>query len=46
MQTPQGQQMPVTVTSVDDEQVMLDANHPLAGRDLVFDFEVVSFEAS
>ncbi|MEL6806555.1 MAG: peptidylprolyl isomerase [Pseudomonadota bacterium] len=45
MQTPQGQPMPVTVTAIDDEQVMLDANHPLAGRDLVFDFEVVSVEA-
>lgn len=45
MQTPQGQPMPVTVTGIDDEQVMLDANHPLAGRDLVFDFEVVSVES-
>ena len=45
MQTPQGQPMPVTVTAIDEEQVMLDANHPLAGRDLVFDFEVVSVEA-
>ena len=44
MQTPQGQPMPVTVTAIDEEQVMLDANHPLAGRDLVFDFEVVSVE--
>lgn len=46
MQTPQGDPMPVTVTAVDDEQVMLDANHPLAGRDLVFEFEVVSVETS
>ena len=46
MQSPQGQPMPVTVTEVTDEQVMLDANHPLAGRDLVFDIEVVSFDAS
>ena len=44
MQTPQGQPMPVTVTAIDEEQVMLDANHPLAGRDLVFDFEVVSVD--
>ncbi|MEM6372026.1 MAG: peptidylprolyl isomerase [Pseudomonadota bacterium] len=42
MQTPAGQPMPVTVTGIDDTQVMLDANHPLAGRDLTFDFEVVS----
>lgn len=46
MQTPEGQAMPVMVTALDDEQVTLDANHPLAGRDLVFDFEVVSVEQS
>jgi len=46
MQTTEGQPMPVTVTAIDDEQVMLDANHPLAGRDLVFEFEVVSFDAA
>lgn len=46
MQTPQGQPMPVTVTALEGDQVMLDANHPLAGRDLVFEFEVVSVEAS
>lgn len=31
-----------TVTAVDKEQVTLDGNHPLAGRDLVFDVEVVA----
>jgi len=45
MQTPQGQPMPVTVTEIKETEVMLDANHPLAGRDLVFDIEVVSFDA-
>ena len=45
MQTQQGQVTPVTVVEVTDEQVTLDANHPLAGRDLVFDFEVVSVES-
>ena len=35
MQTPQGQPMPVTVTAIDEEQVMLEANHTLAGRELV-----------
>ncbi|MEM8656037.1 MAG: peptidylprolyl isomerase [Pseudomonadota bacterium] len=42
MQTPQGQPMPVTVAELGDTEIMLDANHPLAGQDLVFDFEVVS----
>ncbi|WP_299375897.1 peptidylprolyl isomerase [uncultured Tateyamaria sp.] len=46
MQTPQGQPMPVTVVEVGDEEVMLDANHPLAGKDLKFDFEVVSFDGA
>lgn len=37
----QGNVMPVIVTSVGDEFVTLDANHPLAGHDLIFDLEVV-----
>ncbi|GGX51770.1 peptidyl-prolyl cis-trans isomerase [Tateyamaria omphalii] len=45
MQTPQGQPMPVTVVDVGDDEVMLDANHPLAGKDLTFDFEVVAINA-
>ena len=31
-----------SVTSITDSTVILDANHPLAGMDLVFDVEVVS----
>ncbi|MCI2400272.1 peptidylprolyl isomerase [Aliiroseovarius subalbicans] len=42
MRNPQGQAMPVTVTIVTDEQVTLDANHFLAGKELVFDFELIS----
>lgn len=33
--------MNVTVTEVTDEGVTLDANHPLAGKKLVFDVEVL-----
>jgi peptidylprolyl isomerase len=41
LQSPQGQVMPVTVVEVTDEAVTLDANHPLAGRDLTFNIELV-----
>src|SRR5204863_5579536 len=37
----QGQQFQVTVAQIKDESVTLDANHPLAGKDLVFDLELV-----
>jgi peptidylprolyl isomerase len=31
----------VTVADVNDEQVVIDANHPLAGHDLTFELELV-----
>jgi len=37
----QGQQFQVTIAQIKEEAVMLDANHPLAGKDLVFDLELV-----
>jgi FKBP-type peptidyl-prolyl cis-trans isomerase 2 len=36
-----GQQFPVVITEIKEEVVLLDANHPLAGQDLVFDIELV-----
>lgn len=36
-----GQNFVVTVAEVEGEHVTLDANHPLAGKDLTFEVEVV-----
>ena len=36
-----GHQIPVTITEVKEDAVVLDANHPLAGQDLIFDIELV-----
>lgn len=39
--TADGGLLPITVVEVDDSVVKVDANHPLAGQDLVFDVELV-----
>ncbi|QSE96930.1 FKBP-type peptidyl-prolyl cis-trans isomerase [Fulvivirga lutea] len=41
MQQPSGQAIPVVVTSIDEENIEIDANHPLAGKDLTFEIELV-----
>nr|WP_294907339.1 peptidylprolyl isomerase [uncultured Lacibacter sp.] len=40
-----GQQFPVTITEVREDVVVLDANHMLAGKELVFDIEMVEIDA-
>jgi FKBP-type peptidyl-prolyl cis-trans isomerase 2 len=41
-----GQQFQVTIVEIKDEVVMLDANHPLAGQDLIFDLELVEISGA
>ena len=41
--TPQGP-MNVIVKEVNEENVIIDGNHPLAGKDLIFDLELVSID--
>jgi len=41
MQSPVGQQVPVKIVKLDNENVHLDMNHPLAGQDLMFEIKVV-----
>jgi peptidylprolyl isomerase len=41
LQNQAGQAIPVVVTEVKDDVVILDANHELAGKELVFDIELV-----
>jgi len=36
-----GQSFPVTVMDMSEETIVFDANHPLAGKDLTFDIQLV-----
>ena len=44
MQGPGGEQIPAKVTSISDEELTLDLNHPLAGKDLNFEIKVTKIE--
>lgn len=42
--SPDGQEMNLVVKEVKEESIVVDANHPLAGQDLVFDLEVIEIK--
>ncbi len=46
MEQSDGSTVNVAITNVADNMVTLDANHPLAGEDLVFDIELVEIIAA
>ncbi len=39
--TPAGEELPGTVISLDDDAVEVDFNHPLAGRNVIFDVNII-----
>ena len=41
---PTGQRVRATITEVHDEHITLDFNHPMAGKELNFEIELVNFE--
>ena len=42
--TPDGQSIRATISSVADDTVVLDHNHPLAGKDLNFEVELIEIQ--
>ncbi len=46
LQTPDGRQVPVQITYLDDEKMSVDMNHPLAGEALTFEIEVVGISTT
>ncbi len=46
LSSPEGQQVPAQIVEVDDKKVVVDLNHPLAGKTLTFDIEVVGISDS
>ena len=43
--TPAGDEVPGTVVEVNDSEVKVDFNHPLAGHQITFEVEILSVEA-
>ena len=41
---PDGSERPLTVTEVESDHIVVDANHPLAGKDLTFELELLEIK--
>jgi len=46
MSSQDGQNFPVVIVEVAETTVKLDANHPLAGKDLIFDLELMEIKSA
>ena len=44
MQGPGGQALPVRISEVKDDKIVLDLNHPLAGKTLMFQVKIVEIK--
>ena len=41
LKAPTGQQFPAKIMEVNDKEITLDLNHPLAGKDLTFEIKII-----
>ena len=46
MMTPDGHKVPARIVQLDDKQLTIDLNHPLAGESLTFEIEVVGISST
>jgi peptidylprolyl isomerase len=44
--TPEGRQIPARIVRLDDDELTVDLNHPLAGESLTFEIEVVGISST